>query len=75
MVTISSPTNSFAPTVLAPTLVMATPGSNRLDAATREADAFPTPRLDYEVDVGRPPVGSNPNAVSVRITYLIVPGT
>lgn len=75
MVTISSPTNSFAPVLLAPTLVMATPGRHRLDAASKEGDAMPTPRLSYEVDVGRPPVGSNLPAVPVRITYLIVPGT
>jgi hypothetical protein len=74
MVTLSSPTNSFAPAVQAPTLVLATRDGNRVGAATTPSDASPVRRMCYEMDVGRPPVGSNVRAMSVRISYLIVPG-
>jgi hypothetical protein len=74
MVTVSSPTNSFVPVAQAPMRVLATYGANRLGAATSASDASPAPRLAYEVDVS-PPADSNSGAVSVRITYLIVPGT
>jgi hypothetical protein len=75
MVTISSPTNSFAPVAQAPKLVMATPGRHRSGAATTPSDGSPAQRLGYDVDVRRSPPDSNLGAVSVRITYLIVPGT
>ena len=75
MVTISSPTNSFAPRTQAPRLVMPAHGMNRSGAATTRPDASPTQREKYDVDFGRPPIDSSSQAVSVRITYLIVPGT
>jgi hypothetical protein len=75
MVTISSPTNSFAPKTHAPTLVMPAHGRNRSGAPPKRSDASPAQRVTYDVDVGRPPIDSSAQAVSVRITYLIVPGT
>lgn len=71
MVTVSSPTNSFAPIVHAPVLVLATPGENRASGT----ETSPAPRQDYSVDLGPPPIGTGTDSVSVRITYLIVPGT
>ena len=75
MVTLSSPTDSFAPLAQAPMRVTATHGTNRSGASTTASDPSPAKRLGYEVDLGTPPAGSSSRAVSVRITYLIVPGT
>jgi hypothetical protein len=72
MVTLSSPTNSFAPVEQAPTLVKATRLTHETNAAT---DAIRTRVQGYEVTVGRPSADSGAHVVSVRITYLIVPGT
>jgi hypothetical protein len=73
MVTVSSPTNSFAPIVQAPTLVRARPDTEAASAAV--VDTIRTRRLGYEVPFGHPPADTSARAVSVRITYLIVPGT
>jgi hypothetical protein len=73
MVTVSSPTNSFAPIVHAPVLVLAPSAANRSSATTSETS--PARRKNYSVDLGLPPDGSSTDSVSVRITYLIVPGT
>jgi hypothetical protein len=74
MVTISSPTNRFAPVRQAPTLVTATHGINRL-GATMSSDTSAAQRRAFEIDVGRLTTAENQDTVSVRITYLIVPGT
>jgi hypothetical protein len=74
MVTVSSPTNSFAPIVHAPVLVLAPFAENRSGAMTT-SETPPARREDYSVDLGLPPDGSTTDSVSVRITYLIVPGT
>jgi hypothetical protein len=74
MVTVSSPTNSFAPIVHAPLLVLATSAENR-SGATTTTETSPAWRQDYSVDLGLPPDGSITDSVSVRITYLIIPGT
>ena len=74
MVTISSPTNSFAPVTQPAALVKAT-HRNWSGAGTAPSDTSATQRMGFVVDVGRPPTDSAPHAVSVRITYLIVPGT
>jgi hypothetical protein len=73
MVTVSSPTNSFAPLVQAPTLVRARAGTDAARAAV--VDTIRTRRLGYEVPFDRPPADTSAHTVSVRITYLIVPGT
>ena len=73
MVTVSSPTNSFAPIVHAPVLVMATSGAEGANVATSETS--PAQRQEYSVDLGPPSALSSADSVSVRITYLIVPGT
>lgn len=74
MVTVSSPTNSFAPIVHAPVLVLATPGESR-PGGKATSDTSPAPRQDYSVDLGPPSGGADTDSVAVRITYLIVPGT
>jgi len=74
MITISSPTNSFAPLAQPPVLVRAT-RRNRSAAMTALTDTSTAQRLGFAVDVGRPAADSSAHAVSVRITYLIVPGT
>jgi len=74
MVTVSSPTNSFAPIVHPPVLVLATPVENR-PGERATSDTSLAPRQDYSVDLGSPPGGAGTDSVAVRITYLIVPGT
>lgn len=74
MVTVSSPTNSFAPIVHAPVLVLAPSAENR-SGATTTAETSRAKRQDYSVDLGPPSAGSSTDSVSVRITYLIIPGT
>jgi hypothetical protein len=74
MVTVSSPTNSFAPIVHPPVLVLATPGENRSGGAVA-SETTPALRQDYSVDLSPPQGGAGTDSVSVRITYLIVPGT
>jgi hypothetical protein len=74
MVTVSSPTNNFAPIVHPPVLVLAPSAENRSDATTT-SETSPARRQDYSVDLRLPPDGSGTDSVSVRITYLIVPGT
>jgi hypothetical protein len=72
MMTLSSPTNSFAPVAQAPTLV---PARRRSAAVSAPGDPSPaTRRRSYEVDVGWPPVGANTRDVSVRVSYLVIPG-
>lgn len=74
MVTVSSPTNSFAPIVHAPVLVLAPSAGNHSGAMTT-SETSPARRQDYSVDLGLPPDGAGTDSVSVRITYLIIPGT
>ena len=74
MVTLSSPTSSFPPMVQDPTLVPATRRRNAWGAAPTPGDTSVAPRLSYEVHVGRPSLGPNAVPISVRVSYLIVPG-
>jgi hypothetical protein len=76
MVTVSSPTHSFAPVTHKPMLVLGTPRGNRSATDATPSDASPATRQGYDVNVGwQPANGSTPDTASVRITYLIVPGT
>jgi hypothetical protein len=74
MVTVSSPTNSFAPIVHAPVLVLA-PSAANSSGVTTTSETSPERRQDYSVDLGLTQDGSSSDSIAVRITYLIVPGT
>jgi len=74
MVTVSTSTNGFVPIAQAPVWVMATRRGNEFEITARSRDA-PAPQVRYEIDLGPAPLGSDPHDVSVRISYLIVPGT
>ena len=76
MVTISSPTNSFAPVQQKPMLVLGTRCGSRPGGVTTSPDTALVKHHGYDVNVGRQPaIGSTRDTASVRITYLIVPGT
>jgi hypothetical protein len=77
MRTVSSSANGFLPVAQVPLLVHAThpQASPALEASSRGPRAAP---LRYEVDLGGtsgPPPGSGSRSVTVRIHYVIVPGT
>jgi hypothetical protein len=74
MSTVSSSANGFVPVALPPARVRAMPRKEWLEGATRPT-AAPAARWHYDVDLGTPPVRSGSQDVSVRISYLIVPGT
>jgi len=74
MVTISSPTNSFAP-VTQPAALLKAARRNGSGAVTTPSDTSAPQHLRFTVDLGGPPADSRPHVVPVRITYLIVPGT
>jgi hypothetical protein len=74
MSTVSSSANGFVPVAQPPERVRAMPRREWLASATRPT-APQAARWRYEVDLGSPPVGSGSPDVSVRISYLIVPGT
>jgi len=75
MVTVSSPTNRFAPVAQPPLLVMGTQCGSRSGGVTTSSDASPAKRQRYEVNVGRRPIDPTPDSASLRITYVIVPST
>ena len=74
MATVASSADGCVPVAQAPVLVEAdhrrlSPG---LSPASKRSRA---PRMTYRVNLGRPPVGSESRDASVRISYLVVPGT
>jgi hypothetical protein len=74
MSTIASSANGFIPVAQAPALVRATRGSALLEA-TREAADSVASRWRYEIPLDAPTGRTEPHDVTVRITYLVVPGT
>ena len=74
MATVSSSANGFVPVAQPPVRVKAMSRTQRLDRAASSAEASDA-HWRYEVELGSPPVGSESQDVSVRISYLIVPGT
>lgn len=75
MPTVSSSANGFAPIQQAPALVRPTHRAELVDASSGPTES-PTSRWHYQVELG-PVAGRSeqPDDVSVRINYLIVPGT
>lgn len=74
MSTVSSSANGFVPVAQSPALVEAAPRREWLEGAMRSTEARAS-RWGYEVPLGSTPAGPDSTDVSVRITYLIVPGT
>ena len=74
MSTVSSSANGFVPVARAPALVNARRRTEWLEATTRPTDSR-VPGLRYEVDLSPRPFRTESHDVSVRITYLVVPGT
>ena len=74
MSTVSSSTNGFVPVVQPPVLMNATRRRGRFDAGALPHDAG-APRLRYDIEPGPAPVRTESPDVSIRITYLVIPGT
>jgi hypothetical protein len=74
MSTVSSSANGFVPVAQAPALVRPTQRPERPDTPTRTIDSRAS-RWRYELELGPVPSRSEPHDLSVRISYLIVPGT
>ena len=74
MTTVSSSANGFVPVAQPPALVKATHRPEGLGASTPPADA-PGSRWHYEVPLAPSSRRAESGDVSVRISYLIVPGT
>jgi len=74
MSTVSSSGNGFVPVAQAPALVTATHRREWLEAAAPSTDTRAA-RWRYDVELGPTPSRSEMHDVSVRISYLIVPGT
>ena len=72
MSTVSSSANGFVPVAQPPFLVKPTPRKELLEGTSGSNEA---PRWWYDVDLGPRQSRSEANDVTVRITYLIVPGT
>jgi hypothetical protein len=74
MSTVSSSASGFVPQARAPALVNATCRPEWLEATIRPHYSR-APQLCHEVDLGPASVRSQSRDVSVRISYLVVPGT
>ena len=74
MSTVSSSANGFTPVAQRPALARATRGTELLEATAVSADSV-TSRWRYDVPLDPTADRSAPRDVTVRITYLIVPGT
>lgn len=74
MSTVASSANGFIPVAQPPALVRATHGSQQVEA-TAGSTEHRASRWHYEIPLGEPSDRSEPHDVTVRITYLIVPGT
>ena len=74
MSTVSSSANGFVAQARAPALVNATCRAEWLEATIRPRDSR-APQLCHELDLGPASRRSQSHDVSVRISYLVVPGT
>ena len=74
MTTVASSANGFVPVTLPPALVRASGRRHALGAAASPADST-APRWRYQLPLGTPPGRADSSDVSVRISYLVVPGT
>ena len=73
MSTVASSANGFVPVAQRPVLVGATPSSRQLEASAASAAA--APRWRYAIPLDAPADRTATRDVTVRITYLVVPGT
>jgi len=73
MSTVASSANGFTPVPQRPALVSATPSREHLEASA--ASAVVAPRWRYAIPLDAPADRTATHDVTVRITYLIVPGT
>jgi hypothetical protein len=74
MATVASSADGFVPVAQAPVLVEAShrrPSPGPAPASRRSR----APRMTYRVNLGPRPAGSDTRDASVRISYLVVPGT
>jgi hypothetical protein len=74
MSTVSSSANGFIPVARPPALVRATRGSELLEATRSAADSVAS-RWRYDIPLDATPSRTEPHDATVRITFLIVPGT
>jgi hypothetical protein len=74
MATVASSGDESRAVAQAPVLVEGTPDGHSLGALPASTTA-PTPRLSYQVDLGRLPAGSGSREATLRISYLVVAGT
>jgi hypothetical protein len=74
MSTVSTSANGFTPVPQPPALVSATPRNEQLEDSAESATGGAAP-WRFELSLDAAPDRSEPHDVTVRITYLIVPGT